>query len=70
MCRDLSLVHTLQAEEGLCSGRVLYHSHVQKSAQADANQQEEIVERERLKAERRREQVQTFAEILARTRTH
>ena len=47
----------MQAEEGLCSGRVLYHSHIRKSAEADAQQQEEIVERERLKGERRREQV-------------
>ena len=47
----------LQAEEGLCAGRVLYHSHVHKSAEEDAQQQEEIVEREHLKAEHRREQV-------------
>ena len=47
----------MQAEEGLCAGRVLYHSHIHKSAEEDAQQQEEIVERERLKGERRREQV-------------
>lgn len=47
----------MQAEEGLCAGRVLFHSHIHKSAEEDAQQQEEIVERERLKGERRREQV-------------
>ncbi len=36
---------------------MLYHSHIHKSAEEDAQQQEEIIERERLKAERRREQV-------------
>jgi len=49
----------LQAEEGLCAGRVLYHSHMHKSAEEDAQQEEEIVEKERLKSERRREQVCT-----------
>ena len=49
----------LQAEEGLCAGRVLYHSHMHKSAEEDAQQEEEIVEKERLKSERRREQVGT-----------
>ena len=57
MMRPEGCLRHVQAEEGLCAGRVLYHSHVHKSAEEDAAQQEEIVERTRLKAERRREQV-------------
>ena len=62
----LSLLCCLQAEEGLCAGRVLYHSHVHKSAEEDAQQQEEIIERTRLKSERRREQVAFIVRALAR----
>ena len=41
----------------MCEGRVLFHSHVHKSAEESAAQQEEVDERDRLKAERRRQQV-------------
>ena len=43
----------------MCEGRVLFHSHVHKSAEESAAQQEEVDERDRLKAERRRQQART-----------
>ena len=45
----------------MCEGRVLFHSHVHKSAEESAAQQEEVDERDRLKAERRRQQVRAHA---------
>lgn len=47
----------VKAEEGLCSGRVLHHAYVHRSAEDAAAQQHDIDERERLRAERRRQQV-------------
>jgi hypothetical protein len=49
----------VKVEEGLCSGRVLYHSIIHKSPEEANVQQQEIDERERLRAERRRQQVQS-----------
>ena len=50
-------LEVVKVEEGLCDGRVLFHSLINRTAAAAAAQQAEIDERQRLKAERRREQV-------------
>lgn len=50
-------LEVVKVEEGLCDGRVLFHSLINRTAAATAAQQAEIDERQRLKAERRREQV-------------
>ncbi len=47
----------VKTEEGLCDGAVLYHAHVQKSAEEAGQQQQEVDEKEALRAQRRRQQV-------------
>ncbi|CAK0738206.1 hypothetical protein CVIRNUC_001009 [Coccomyxa viridis] len=54
-------LEVVKAEEGMCEGRVLFHSHVHKSAEESVAQQEEVDERDRLKAERRRQQAENVA---------
>ena len=54
----------------MCEGRVLFHSHVHRSAEETAAQQEEVDERDRLKAERRRQQVRTHATCVPSIVTH
>ncbi|KAK9794607.1 hypothetical protein WJX73_006493 [Symbiochloris irregularis] len=56
-------LEVVKAEEGLCSGRVLFHAHVQKDAEAAEQQQAAVEEteatqeeRERMRAARRRQQ--------------
>ncbi|EIE18463.1 Brix-domain-containing protein, partial [Coccomyxa subellipsoidea C-169] len=50
-------LEVVKVEEGMCTGRVLYHSYVHRSAAEAAVQQQEIDEREKLRADRRRQQV-------------
>ena len=54
----------VKVEEGLCSGRVLFHAHVQKDAEAAEQQQTAVedatvaeTERDRLRETRRHQQV-------------
>ena len=54
----------------MCEGRVLFHSHVHKSAEESVAQQEEVDERDRLKAERRRQQVHAHAASAPSISTH
>ena len=49
-------LEVVKVEEGLCAGRVLFHSLIARSAAETAAQQAGVEERQRLKAERRREQ--------------
>lgn len=57
-------LEVIKAEEGLCSGRVLFHAHVEKDPEAAEQQQAAVEEtaatqeeRERLRAVRRHQQV-------------
>lgn len=50
-------LEVVKVEEGLCAGRVLFHAHRSKTQEEAQAQEGEIVERERLKSERRRQQV-------------
>ena len=47
----------VKAEEGLCSGQVLFHAHVQKPPEAAAAQQMAVQDREQLRTKRRQQQV-------------
>ena len=47
----------MKAEEGLCSGQVLYHQHISKPAGEVARKTRDIKDREELRIQRRREQV-------------
>ena len=49
-------LEVVKVEEGLCAGRVLFHSLIARSATETAAQQAQVEERQRLKAERRRQQ--------------
>lgn len=49
-------LEVVKVEEGLCAGRVLFHSLIARSAAETAAQQADVEERQRLKAERRRQQ--------------
>ena len=51
---ELELV---KGEEGLCTGRVLFHAHVSKPPQEAAAQQTAVEDREQLRAKRRLQQV-------------
>ncbi|KAK9840668.1 hypothetical protein WJX81_008651 [Elliptochloris bilobata] len=51
-------LEVVKVEEGLCAGRVLFHSLIVRSAAETAAQQAEIEERQRLKAERRQQQAE------------
>ena len=51
---DLEIV---KIEEGLCNGKVLYHAHVEKTPEEAAALQNKTEERERLRRQRRAEQV-------------
>lgn len=52
----------VKVEEGLCDGKVLFHSYVKKSAgEASQQQSEKEIERE-LKEKRRKQQVHTERE--------
>lgn len=64
-------LEVIKAEEGLCSGRVLFHAHVQKDPEAAQQQQAAVDEsaatqeqRERLRAARRNQQVNMLASCL------
>ncbi len=63
-------LEVVKVEEGMCSGRVLYHSFIQRSAAEAAAQQKDIDERERLRAERRRQQVKLCSRFLVITLGH
>lgn len=56
-------LEVVKVEEGMCAGRVLYHSFVTKSAAEAQAQQKDIDERERLRAERRRQQVRLHNQV-------
>ena len=58
----------VKVEEGMCSGRVLYHSFIRRSAAESEAQQKEIDERERLRSERRRQQVVVCFSLLITSR--
>jgi hypothetical protein len=49
-------LEVVKVEEGLCDGAVLYHAHERRSAAEAAAQRDKVAERERLRAERRRQQ--------------
>lgn len=53
----------IKVEEGLCEGAVLYHAHVKKSAAEMAAQEEGVEAKQRLKDERRKQQVQQHSII-------
>ena len=50
-------LEVVKAEEGLCSGQVLFHAHVQKPPEAAAAQHAAVQDREELRAKRRAQQV-------------
>ena len=47
----------VKVEDGLCTGEVLFHKHVQKSTEEVAEQAERVKSREELREQRRRQQV-------------
>lgn len=47
----------VKAEEGLCSGKVLYHQHINKTEEEVQAQTEDIKSREELREKRRKQQV-------------
>ena len=47
----------VKAEEGLCNGQVLYHSHINKPAAEVAEKTRDIKDREELRVQRRKQQV-------------
>ena len=47
----------VKAEEGLCSGQVLYHQHISKPAAEVAQKTRDIKDREELRQQRRKQQV-------------
>jgi len=47
----------VKAEEGMCTGEVLYHQHINKSKAEVAEKSKEIQDREELREKRRRQQV-------------
>ncbi|KAK9835617.1 hypothetical protein WJX74_004263 [Apatococcus lobatus] len=49
-------LEVVKIEEGLCSGKVLHHAFVEKSAEAVNKQQTEVEQQRKLKEERRRHQ--------------
>jgi hypothetical protein len=49
-------LEVVKVEEGLCAGRVLFHSVVSRTPAEAAAQQAGVEERQRLRAERRRQQ--------------
>jgi hypothetical protein len=46
----------VKAEEGMCTGEVLYHQHINKSKAEVAEKSKEIQDREELREKRRRQQ--------------
>lgn len=50
-------LEVVKIEEGLCSGKVLHHAFVEKSAEDVSRQQTEVEQQQKLKEERRRQQV-------------
>lgn len=52
-------LEVVKVEEGLCAGRVLFHSLIARSAAETASQQARVEERQRLKSERRRQQARS-----------
>lgn len=54
-------LEVIKVEEGLAEGKVLYHKYVSKSGAEAAKQQAEHDEREQLRAQRRRQQVDQWA---------
>ena len=50
-------MEVVKAEEGLCSGQVLFHAHVQKPPEAAAAQHAAVQDREQLRTKRRQQQV-------------
>ena len=50
-------MEVVKAEEGLCTGRVLFHAHVQKPPEAAAAQEATIQDRDQLRTKRRQQQV-------------
>ncbi len=50
-------LEVMKIEEGLCSGRVLHHAYVEKSAAEVNEQQTEVEEQRKLKEQRRKQQV-------------
>ncbi|KAK9864546.1 hypothetical protein WJX84_005879 [Apatococcus fuscideae] len=49
-------LEVVKIEEGLCSGRVLHHAYVEKSAEEVQEQQGEVEQQQKLKEERRKQQ--------------
>ena len=54
-------LEVMKVEEGLCDGKVLYHSIVKKSAGEASEQQDEKEKARQLKEKRRKQQVQVFS---------
>jgi hypothetical protein len=59
-------LEVVKVEEGLCAGRVLFHSVVSRTPAEAAAQQAGVEERQRLRAERRRQQARPPAVLLPR----
>ncbi len=53
-------LEVVKVEEGLCAGRVLFHAHRSKTREEADAQEGEVVEKERLRSERRRQQVRAW----------